>query len=154
MSVLTDVVITVGLGYYLRALNRGLSQTKKMLSTIVSFADHNGVLTCVVTLASLICWVIMPSNLVYLGLHFTIGKCYSNSLLATLNMRDYVKRSAGTSVEIVNVTVPSSSYSSSPIPMMNRPRAWSELEDEVRQGTGSPGQQQVEIKVDRTVHFG
>ncbi|KAH8987369.1 hypothetical protein EDB86DRAFT_2950962 [Lactarius hatsudake] len=72
-----------------------------MLSTVVSFADNNGVLTwfldislprrslltrivnSLVALATLICWIVMPSNLIYLGLHFTIGKCYSNSLLAT-----------------------------------------------------------------------
>jgi len=75
MSLFIDLVVTGSLCYYLRALNpsRGLGQTKKMLSTIVNFADHNGVLTwflglflrkrslltrivnSLVTLASLIC---------------------------------------------------------------------------------------------------
>lgn len=45
MSALTDVIITGGLCYYLRALNPDLYRTRKMLSTIVSFADNNGVLT-------------------------------------------------------------------------------------------------------------
>ncbi len=45
MSALTDLIITGGLCYYLRALNPDLYRTRRMLSTIVSFADNNGVLT-------------------------------------------------------------------------------------------------------------
>jgi len=55
LSALTDLIITGGLCYYLRALNPDLYRTRKMLSTIVSFADNNGALTCVVALSSLIC---------------------------------------------------------------------------------------------------
>ncbi|KAH8992398.1 hypothetical protein EDB92DRAFT_1857700 [Lactarius akahatsu] len=126
-----------------------------MLSTVVSFADNNGVLTCLVALATLICWIVMPTNLIYLGLHFTIGKCYSNSLLASLNMRDYVKRTVVTTPEVVNIICPSgpSSWrSSTSFPVIDRSLAqWSGLEtrDEVR--TGAAGQ--LEIKVDRTVHY-
>ena len=136
LSAFTDIVITAGLCYYLRTLNRGPPQSKKMMSIIVSFAENNGVLTwslglflhkeslltriviSIVAIASLVCvrmsfvslhhfcssvrrqWLVMPANLVYLGLHFLIGKCecrvprvgialsrtligYSNSLLAT-----------------------------------------------------------------------
>lgn len=39
------MIITAGLCYYLRALNPDLYRTRKMLSTIVSFADNNGALT-------------------------------------------------------------------------------------------------------------
>jgi hypothetical protein len=45
LSALTDMIITAGLCYYLRALNPDLYRTRKMLSTIVSFADNNGALT-------------------------------------------------------------------------------------------------------------
>jgi hypothetical protein len=45
LSALTDMIITGGLCYYLRALNPDLYRTRKMLSTIVSFADNNGALT-------------------------------------------------------------------------------------------------------------
>ncbi|KAH9010904.1 hypothetical protein EDB84DRAFT_1070370 [Lactarius hengduanensis] len=155
LSAFTDLIITAGLCHYLRTLNQGLNRTKKMLSAVVSFADNNGVLTCLVALATLICWITMPTNLIYLGLHFTIGKCYSNSLLATLNMRDYVKRTVVTTPEVVNIICPSgpSSWrSSTSFPVIDRSRAqWSDLEtrDEVRSvATG-----QLEIKIDRTVHY-
>jgi len=159
LSAFTDIVITGGLCYYLRTLNRGQGQTKKMLSTILNFAESNGVLTCIVALASLICWLVMPANLVYLGLHFTIGKCYSNSLLATLNMRDYVWRTAGSPPDIVNIRAPppSSRYSSASYPMTERApeltSADSDLEiyDDVRTRAGGTGQ--LEIKINRTVQY-
>jgi len=39
------MIITGELCYYLRTLNPDLYRTKKMLSTIVNFADNNGALT-------------------------------------------------------------------------------------------------------------
>lgn len=158
LSAFTDVVITGGLCYYLRTLNRGvwLCQTKKTLSRIVSFADNNGAVTCVVALACLICWVVMPDNLVYLGLHFTIGKCYSNSLLATLNMRDYVKRTANTVLQVSNMIGPLPLDASASFPMMGRTRMqWSDLEtcDEGQSRTGAAGQLEIKIDSMRTVHF-
>ncbi|KAI9444612.1 hypothetical protein H4582DRAFT_831102 [Lactarius indigo] len=154
LSAFTDVIITAGLCHYLRTLDQGLNQTKKMLSMIVSFADNNGALTCLVALASLICWVVMPTKLIYLGLHFTIGKCYSNSLLATLNMRHYVKSTAIATPEIVNVMGPGppSWRSSTSFPMVDRPRGqWSDFEICDVPGIGAAGQ--LEIKVDKTVHY-
>ncbi|KAI0253191.1 hypothetical protein BJV78DRAFT_1194783 [Lactifluus subvellereus] len=100
LSILTDLIITASLRYYLRTLHPGLYRTKKMLSTIVSFADNNGALTCIVTLACLTCWIVMPTNQIYLCFHFIIGKCYSNSFLATLNMRGYLKRTAANRADI------------------------------------------------------
>ncbi|KAF8879543.1 hypothetical protein CPB84DRAFT_1838431 [Gymnopilus junonius] len=44
------------------------------------------------TVISMICWLVMPSNLVFMGLHFVIGKLYATSLLVTLNMRENIRR--------------------------------------------------------------
>ncbi|KAI0779050.1 hypothetical protein BD413DRAFT_125249 [Trametes elegans] len=48
---------------------------------------HRSTYSSITTVISLICWVTMPMNLIFLGLHFAIGKLYANSLLATLNAR-------------------------------------------------------------------
>ncbi|KAK7051470.1 hypothetical protein VNI00_004444 [Paramarasmius palmivorus] len=42
--------------------------------------------------ASLICWLLMPHNLIFLGLHFIIEKLYANSLLASLNTRKALRQ--------------------------------------------------------------
>ncbi|KAH9170525.1 hypothetical protein EDB89DRAFT_1907641 [Lactarius sanguifluus] len=156
LSAFTDLIITAGLCHYLRALNQGLNQTKKMLSTVVSFADNNGALTwfldfflprsslltrIVNSLVALVTlWVVMPTNLIYLGLHFTIGKYLTDNLGDSLNMRDYVKRTVVTTPEIVNIICPSgptSWRSSTSFPVVDRSQAqWSGFEprDEVRTG--------------------
>lgn len=162
LSALTDLIITGGLCYYLRALNPDLYRTRKMLSTIVSFADNNGALTCVVALSSLICWITIPHKLVYLALHFTIGKCYSNSLLATLNMRNYVKRTAVTPVDVINIMNPiclsPNQRTSYPMPMRARAArigydVYHEEEKEETTGATEGTMGALEIKVDRIIQY-
>ncbi|KZV66892.1 hypothetical protein PENSPDRAFT_654509 [Peniophora sp. CONT] len=87
LSALTDILVTLGQGYYLRDRIRGVPIAAKAMKEYVFVADNNGAATCLVALASLICWVTMPNNLVFMALHFCIGKIYSNSLLASLNIR-------------------------------------------------------------------
>jgi len=51
------------------------------------YTFENCALTTVITIATLICWLVMHHNLIFMGLHFIICKFYANSLLATLNQR-------------------------------------------------------------------
>ncbi|KAI0275242.1 hypothetical protein BC834DRAFT_965655 [Gloeopeniophorella convolvens] len=147
LSAFIDILLTLGLCYYLRSLRRGLGSTIRMMSTIVNFSDNNGLLTCVIALAALACWVIMPTNLIYLGLHFTIGKFYSNSLLTTLNMRDYVKRA-----------YPMRSETHTPWPGFSASGASSEpmYDEDQTKYNGAPAVDPtlpLEIKVDTMVHY-
>jgi len=63
----------------------------QIIDSLSLYAIENGLITCVVTIISLICWLTMPRNLVFLGLHFIISKLYANSLLATLNARKRIR---------------------------------------------------------------
>jgi len=139
LSVLTDLLVTGGLCYYLRTLNPELYGTRKMLSIVVKFADHTGALTCIVALSSLVCWIVIPSKLFYLAFHFLIGKCYSNCLLATLNMRNYVNRTATTQHNIIDVVNPSS--------MRRRPSYF--LRTQVSQIPSQPSQPEFDLYNER-----
>jgi len=159
LSALTDLIITGGLCYYLRTLNPEMYRTKKMLTTIVNFADNNGALTCIVALSTLVCWLVMPTNLIYLGIHFSIGKCYSNALLASLNMRNYVKRTATTAADTINIMNPMPLRKRSSSTMAGRePAHWPRVdlydEEQPKLDDGSVEMVvPVEIKVDRIVHY-
>ncbi|KAK7682503.1 hypothetical protein QCA50_014303 [Cerrena zonata] len=59
-----------------------------IIDSITLYTVENGLLTCLTTVISLICWLMMPHNLIFLGLHFVISKLYSNTFLATLNARN------------------------------------------------------------------
>ncbi|KAF8232772.1 hypothetical protein L208DRAFT_1396836 [Tricholoma matsutake] len=98
----TEIIITGWQLYFLRNL-RGLTGSNLMIQAIdllIRYTLETGALTCIATTVSLICWLSMPKNLVFLGLHFIIAKLYANSLLAALNTRRELRglRSKSTSL--------------------------------------------------------
>jgi len=89
LSASVDIIITAWLCYFLQKMRRRTASTMMahVVNTLTLYTLENGFLTCLTTTASLICWLAMPNNLVFLGLHFVIGKLYANSLLINLNTR-------------------------------------------------------------------
>jgi len=87
MACIVDVGITAAMCYYLHKSRTGFEEMDNILDTIMLYTLNDGALTCVATVLSMICWLAMPRNLIFLGLHFTISKLYANSLLATFNIR-------------------------------------------------------------------
>ncbi|KAJ7789196.1 hypothetical protein B0H14DRAFT_3503267 [Mycena olivaceomarginata] len=89
LSAAVDIIITASLCFILQKMRRRTASTPvaRMVNTLTLYTLENGFLTCVTTTASLICWLAMPNNLIFMGLHFVIGKLYANSLLVSLNTR-------------------------------------------------------------------
>ncbi|GLB43778.1 hypothetical protein LshimejAT787_1402900 [Lyophyllum shimeji] len=94
LSAGTDVIITGWLCYFLREMRSRMGSTLmiQLVDTLTLYTIETGALTSVATIASLISWLTMPTNLIFLGLHFVIGKLYANSLLASLNTRKELRR--------------------------------------------------------------
>lgn len=83
-----DIILTTYLTVLLRRSRTGYStSTDSMIRVIVVYTIQTGAVTCITTIACLVCWVVMPNNLIFLAIHFALGKLYTNSLLATLNTR-------------------------------------------------------------------
>ncbi|KAJ7257888.1 hypothetical protein B0H12DRAFT_1232451 [Mycena haematopus] len=91
VSAITDVIVSGARYYYLRNVRQGYTITHEAVDAVVVFTINDGLLTCGVVLAVIICWLTMSHNFVYLGIYFTIGKLYSNSTLATLNLRNWYR---------------------------------------------------------------
>ncbi|VDB89982.1 unnamed protein product [Peniophora sp. CBMAI 1063] len=91
ISAVTDVYISIARYWYLRKLKEGLTVTREMVDTTIVFTVNDGALTCIVVITFIACWVGMPHNYVFLGIYFTIAKLYSNSILATLNLRNWYR---------------------------------------------------------------
>ncbi|OBZ78970.1 hypothetical protein A0H81_00686 [Grifola frondosa] len=87
LSSALDVLVTASLCYFLKKSRTGLSSMDRIINSLTLYTLENGSLTCVTTIITLICWISMPRNLVFLGFHLAITKLYANSLLATLNAR-------------------------------------------------------------------
>ncbi|KIJ66549.1 hypothetical protein HYDPIDRAFT_26888 [Hydnomerulius pinastri MD-312] len=89
LSALVDIVITTFLCYFLRRNRSMVQSTNRIIDTLTVWTVQNGA----AAIASLICWTVMPQNRIFLGLHFVVGKLYANSLLATLNSRNKIRKS-------------------------------------------------------------
>ncbi|KAH9021161.1 hypothetical protein EDB85DRAFT_437605 [Lactarius pseudohatsudake] len=91
LSSVADMIITFGMCFYLQESRQGLGTMDKVIGSIIVYTVNNGAITCVSTIVSMICWLTMPHNLIFMALHFAIGKMYANSLLATLNTRQALR---------------------------------------------------------------
>ncbi|KAJ7291581.1 hypothetical protein C8J57DRAFT_1273461 [Mycena rebaudengoi] len=89
-----DVLIT-GFLFYLFQSSRtksGNFPLNHIIDKLMRYAFETGSLTCAGTIITMICWIAMPKNLVFLGLYFVIAKLYTSSLLVTLNAREKIRR--------------------------------------------------------------
>lgn len=98
MATTVDFLIAAALIYYLNKNRTGFSAMDSIIDSITVYTVESGLLTSVVTVISLIFWLTMSHNLVFLALHFAISKLYANAFLATLNARRSLRgRSRGSS---------------------------------------------------------
>jgi len=87
LSSAADVLITITLCFKLRSNRTGSISMDNVIDSLVLYTLETGSLTGAGTVLSMICWLTMPYNRLFLALHFIIAKLYASSLLATLNTR-------------------------------------------------------------------
>jgi len=101
-SVVPDVLISASLCYYLKS-NRdqitGIKSTEIVIDLLIKYAINRVLLTSACAIAELVMSLTLPDSFSYLALDFCVGKLYSNTLLATLNARKYL-RAKGTDVVV------------------------------------------------------
>ncbi|CDO76917.1 hypothetical protein BN946_scf184398.g5 [Trametes cinnabarina] len=93
LSTAVDVLITLTLIILLQRSRTGFATlTDHLIDTVTLYTIETGLITSITTAISLICWLVMPRNLIFLALHFSISKLYATSTLATLNARKSLRR--------------------------------------------------------------
>ncbi|KAJ7729085.1 hypothetical protein DFH07DRAFT_850496 [Mycena maculata] len=91
VSSLVDIFITGSLVHLFRLNRTESGRFNHIIDKLILYGLESGSATCIGTVISMLCWVITPQTLVFLGLHFVIGKLYANSLLVTLNARKNIQ---------------------------------------------------------------
>ncbi|KAI0670382.1 hypothetical protein C8Q78DRAFT_121660 [Trametes maxima] len=105
-SAATDVLVTSILCYYLRSRRSGLARTDRVVDFLTLYTVETGMLTCITTLASLFCWVAMPTTQVFFAVLVSVSKLYANSLLASLNARRLLwNKSQGSSGQSLSMSI-------------------------------------------------
>ncbi|KAJ7802424.1 hypothetical protein B0H14DRAFT_1661168 [Mycena olivaceomarginata] len=87
-----DVVITAALTHVLKGRKGGIEVTRSIIKTLTINAVSRGVLTALCAAVNMILFLVQPDTFYfYLGLVLS-GKLYMNSMLATLNTRQHLRR--------------------------------------------------------------
>ncbi|KAI0708471.1 hypothetical protein C8Q76DRAFT_799729 [Earliella scabrosa] len=87
LSAVCDILIAVGLCYYLRSGRSGFVRTNSVLDKLMVYAIQRGALTTVCQIGKLISFVAFPGHFAFTPFADLLGKFYCNTLLASLNVR-------------------------------------------------------------------
>ncbi|KAL1942966.1 hypothetical protein VTO73DRAFT_4637 [Trametes versicolor] len=87
VTVSCDIILTGSLTWVLLKKRTGFRNTDSLIAVIVLYSINTGLMTGVFGLLVFIFALVMPNNLVYIGISIFGTKLYINSVLAVLNSR-------------------------------------------------------------------
>ncbi|KAF9449705.1 hypothetical protein P691DRAFT_536687 [Macrolepiota fuliginosa MF-IS2] len=79
LSTIVDILITGSLFFLLKTSRTSDFNLNAVIDTLILYAFETGSLTTAGTIVSMICWLAMSNNLIFMGLHFVIAKCESHT---------------------------------------------------------------------------
>lgn len=90
ISVATETMISFSLAFYLHTRRTGLRKSNDIISKLILLSVTTGLLIAAINIADLIAYVAASDSFYVLFFNFMLGKLYANSLLTSLNSREYV----------------------------------------------------------------
>ncbi|KAF9051371.1 hypothetical protein BJ165DRAFT_1448343 [Panaeolus papilionaceus] len=89
---LGDLLIAFLICYYLRREQSAFEATRTVIAKIVQFAVGTGLATSLLAVAAVIAYFTKRNSFYFIALHFSLGRTYTNALLATLNARRHMRQ--------------------------------------------------------------
>ncbi|KAF8590026.1 hypothetical protein K439DRAFT_1657594 [Ramaria rubella] len=89
-TIACDSIITGAMVASLYKSRTGLPETNNTVNILILFNVNTLVITTLFSIATLVTFLVLPNDLVYVALQFVGPKSYINSALATINSRDYI----------------------------------------------------------------
>ncbi|KAJ7224300.1 hypothetical protein GGX14DRAFT_649470 [Mycena pura] len=130
LSAACDIVISIVLILLLKLSKTGFKKSTDLINKLIVFTFNTGLPTSLCALLTAIFVAASPSTFLYIFFYLLLGRLYTNSLLVTLNSRDYIK----------STSQPASGEQYS-------------LEHTVRNATRMPPRDQITIRIDKdTMH--
>ncbi|KAF7324562.1 ANK-REP-REGION domain-containing protein [Mycena kentingensis (nom. inval.)] len=106
IAAITDLVIALSLVYYLRRGMADFKSTNFVVTRIIRYAVATGLLSSVVAIFSLIANLALPKTRIFMAGHFSLGRMYTNALLANFNSRATLRSALNPSQALdINVSV-------------------------------------------------
>ncbi|KAF7349889.1 ANK-REP-REGION domain-containing protein [Mycena venus] len=82
-----DMAIAMILVWYLRREMSSFERIKSLVTRLIQYTIATGLVTSLLALGCLVAYVLSLDSLIFLAMHFSLGRMYTNALLATLNSR-------------------------------------------------------------------
>ncbi|EIW65228.1 uncharacterized protein TRAVEDRAFT_42607 [Trametes versicolor FP-101664 SS1] len=144
---ITGTLVTLSIVRVVSAIVSCGGLTDRIVDLLTLYTVETGMLTCIVTTASLICWAAMPTTLIFLSLLLSLGKLYANTFLASLNAR----RSLSDRTQTVSTAPEGHSMS---ILWPTPPRSQNQVKPWVPRTRGAvpPKPMEVTIDIEHTIH--
>jgi len=95
-SVLGDILIAAMMCWSLYRKKTGFARTDSIIMTLMAYSINSGLVTSCLGIAMIISSAIAPNSMIPTGIFWVMCKCYSNTLLALLNNRDYIRERSTT----------------------------------------------------------
>jgi hypothetical protein len=90
VGVLAELLAATALCWSLYWKRTGFARTDSIITILMVYAINSGLLSCVFSVAVTVSYTLSPTSLIWVSLFWTLTKCQVNSLLAMLNIRDYI----------------------------------------------------------------
>ncbi|KAJ7658256.1 hypothetical protein DFH06DRAFT_1327543 [Mycena polygramma] len=91
LSAAADITISVVLVILLQGSKTGFKKSTDLINRLMVFTFNTGLPTSVCALAATICISAFPDTFLYIFFFLLLGRFYTNSILVTLNSREYIK---------------------------------------------------------------
>jgi len=87
LAALCDITITASLCWLLHTRRTGIKRTEKLVDRLIILSVNRGLVTTVAQICFLVLNVSVPGKIYWFPFHQAVGKLYTNSYLAMLNIR-------------------------------------------------------------------
>ncbi|KAJ7928382.1 hypothetical protein B0H13DRAFT_2311663 [Mycena leptocephala] len=84
---IVDVAIALVLVFYLQQGRTHFDRTNFVVARVVHYTVATGLATSILAVACLAAYLAAPHTFIFIAMHFSLGRLYTNALLATLNSR-------------------------------------------------------------------
>ncbi|KAJ7452644.1 hypothetical protein FB451DRAFT_1282761 [Mycena latifolia] len=87
IGAIVDLFIAILLCWYLQQGRSHFERTNFMLARVIQYTVATGLATSLLAIGCIAAYLIKPNSFVFIGMHFSLERMYTNALLASLNSR-------------------------------------------------------------------
>jgi len=86
-AAICDTAIAASLSYFLHKKRTGFKRSDEIINYLIVFSINSGLATSLISVGSLITYLVAQKLWIYTALCFLIGRLYANTFLSSLNSR-------------------------------------------------------------------